>query len=61
MSSFKLPTLLKDKIDLTLAGNTLGGEIKIPFYKGTIAEALGQVKQQEKVKLHTFTCSKNKD
>ncbi len=34
---------------------------KIPFYKGTIAEALGQVKQQEKVKLHTFTCSKNKD
>ena len=27
---------IKDKCDLTLAGNTLGGEIKIPFYKGIL-------------------------
>lgn len=27
---------IKDVCDLTLAGNTLGGEIKIPFYKGVL-------------------------
>ena len=27
---------IKDVCDLTLAGNTLGGEIKIPFYKGLL-------------------------
>lgn len=27
---------IKDVCDLTLAGNTLGGEIKIPFYKGIL-------------------------
>lgn len=27
---------IKDICDLTLAGNTLGGEIKIPFYKGVL-------------------------
>lgn len=27
---------IKDICDLTLAGNTLGGEIKIPFYKGIL-------------------------
>ena len=27
---------IKDKCDLTLAVNTLGGEIKIPFYKGIL-------------------------
>ena len=29
---------IKDVCDLTLAGNTLGGEIKIPFYKGILTD-----------------------